>query len=95
MIIGITGLISAGKDTIAGYLVNIHEFCRYLFSATLKDAVASVFGRDREMMEGRTVFSLWPDQPILPTSHQLLEDCRRQIGMLQRTLQHLNVTALK
>jgi len=45
--------------------------------------------------DSRTVFSLWPDQPIPPTSHHALEDCRRQIGMLQRTLQHLNVTQLK
>ena len=45
--------------------------------------------------DSRTVFSLWPDQPIPPTTHHALEDCRRQIGMLQRTLQHLNVTSLK
>lgn len=45
--------------------------------------------------DSRTVFSLWPDQPIPPTSHHALEDCRRQIGMLQRTLDHLNVKTLK
>ena len=45
--------------------------------------------------DSRTVFSLWPDQPIPPTSHHALEDCRRQIGMLQHTLTHLNVKALK
>lgn len=45
--------------------------------------------------DSRTVFSLWPDQPIPPTSHHALEDCRRQIGMLQNTLKHLNVTSLK
>ena len=45
--------------------------------------------------DSRTVFSLWPDQPIPATSHHALEDCRRQIGMLQRTLDHLNVTSLK
>jgi hypothetical protein len=45
--------------------------------------------------DSRTVFSLWPDQPIPPTSHHALEDCRRQIGMLQSTLKHLNVTQLK
>ena len=45
--------------------------------------------------DSRTVFSLWPDQPIPPTSHHALEDCRRQIGMLQNTLTHLNVKALK
>jgi len=45
--------------------------------------------------DSRTVFSLWPDQPIPPTSHHALEDCRRQISMLQNTLKHLNVTQLK
>ena len=45
--------------------------------------------------DSRTVFSLWPDQPIPPTSHHALEDCRRQIGMLQNTLKHFNITALK
>jgi hypothetical protein len=48
-----------------------------------------------QVRDSRTVFSLWPDQPIPVTSHHALEDCRRQIGMLQRTLDHLNVTALK
>jgi hypothetical protein len=54
MIIGICGLIGAGKDTAADYLVNFHEFRRDSFAATLKDAVASVFGWDRELLEGRT-----------------------------------------
>jgi exodeoxyribonuclease VIII len=45
--------------------------------------------------DSRTVFSLWPDQPIPPTTHHALEDCRRQIGMLQNTLKHLNVQELK
>lgn len=54
MIIGICGLIGAGKDTIADYLVNIHEFRRESFAGTLKDAVAAVFGWDRLMLEGRT-----------------------------------------
>ncbi len=54
MIIGICGLIGAGKDTIADYLVNIHEFRRESFANTLKDAVAAVFGWDRVLLEGRT-----------------------------------------
>ena len=54
MILGICGLIGAGKDTIADYLVNIHEFRRESFANTLKDAVAHVFGWDRELLEGRT-----------------------------------------
>lgn len=48
-----------------------------------------------QVRDSRTVFSLWPDQPIPPTSHHALEDCRRQIGMLQNTLKYLNVKELK
>jgi len=54
MIIGICGFISSGKDTIADYLVNFHEFRRDSFASTLKDAVAAVFNWDRELLEGRT-----------------------------------------
>ena len=54
MIIGICGFIGSGKDTIADYLVNFHEFRRESFASTLKDAVAAVFGWDRTMLEGRT-----------------------------------------
>jgi hypothetical protein len=54
MIIGVCGFIGSGKDTIADYLVNFHEFRRDSFASTLKDAVANVFGWDRELLEGRT-----------------------------------------
>jgi hypothetical protein len=54
MIIGICGLIGSGKDTIADYLQNIHQFRRESFAHTLKDAVAAVFGWNRELLEGRT-----------------------------------------
>ena len=54
MIIGLVGLIGAGKDTAADYLVNFHEFRRDSFANTLKDAVSSVFGWDRILIEGRT-----------------------------------------
>ena len=53
-IIGTCGFIGSGKDTAADYLVNFHEFRRDSFAATLKDAVAAVFGWDRELLEGRT-----------------------------------------
>lgn len=63
MIIGVVGFIGSGKDTIADYLVNVHEFRRESFASTLKDAVASVFGWDRTMLEGRTKHSReWRDQ---------------------------------
>jgi hypothetical protein len=63
MIIGIVGFIGSGKDTIADYLVNFHEFRRDSFASTLKDAVAAVFGWNRDMLEGRTKQSReWREQ---------------------------------
>ena len=40
MIIGICGLIGSGKDTIADYLVEQHNFQKMSFADKLKDAVA-------------------------------------------------------
>jgi hypothetical protein len=54
MIIGVCGFIGSGKDTVADYLTNFHEFRRESFANSLKDAVAQVFGWDRTMLEGRT-----------------------------------------
>jgi len=44
--------------------------------------------------DSRTIFGLWPELPKPPTSHHALEDCRRQIGLLQKTLKYLNVKDL-
>jgi hypothetical protein len=72
MIIGICGFIGSGKDTAADYLVNFHEFKRESYANTLKDAVASVFGWDREMLEGRTGQSrLWREETDLWWSSRL------------------------
>ena len=54
MIIGVCGFIGTGKDTIADYLVGFHGYRRDSFAGTLKDAVAAVFGWDRELLEGIT-----------------------------------------
>jgi len=54
MIIGVCGFIGSGKDTVADYLTNFHEFRRESFANSLKDSVAKVFGWDRTMLEGRT-----------------------------------------
>lgn len=63
MIIGVTGLIGSGKDTIADYLVTNHGFKRVSFAASLKDAVAAVFSWDRELLEGTTKSSReWREQ---------------------------------
>lgn len=63
MILGVTGFIGSGKDTIADYLCTFHGFKRMSFAASLKDAVSSVFGWDREMLEGSTKTSReWREQ---------------------------------
>jgi hypothetical protein len=63
MILGICGLISSGKDTIADYLTTSHGFKRVSFAASLKDAVSMVFGWDRELLEGTTKSSReWREQ---------------------------------
>jgi len=75
MIIGIVGNIGEGKDTIAEYLESQHNFKRESFAGTLKDAVAAVFGWDRELLEGKTtesrewreqVDSWWADKLNMP-----------------------------
>lgn len=53
-VIGICGLISSGKGTVADILVNEHNFTKISFADKLKDGVASVFGWDRQMLEGDT-----------------------------------------
>jgi hypothetical protein len=63
MIIGICGFISSGKDTAANYLVGWHGFRRDSFAGALKDAVAHVFGWDRELLEGLTTEArAWREQ---------------------------------
>jgi hypothetical protein len=63
MIIGICGFIGSGKDTAANYLVGWHGFRRDSFAGALKDAVAQVFGWDRELLEGLTTEArAWREQ---------------------------------
>ena len=45
--------------------------------------------------DSRTVFSLWPGLEAPPATHNALEDCRRQISMLQDTLKYLNIKELR
>lgn len=54
MIIGICGLIGSGKGTVADILVEEHSYEKLSFADKLKDGVSSVFGWDRQMLEGDT-----------------------------------------
>jgi exodeoxyribonuclease VIII len=44
--------------------------------------------------DARTVYALYPGLGKPAASHHALEDCRRQIDLLQATLKHLNVKEL-
>jgi len=70
------------------------------FDCTILEHAYKSYGKSlpwqyHKVRDSRTVFGLWPDLPRPPTSHHALEDCRRQIALLQQTLKHLNVKNLK
>ena len=63
MIIGLSGTIGCGKDTVADYLVNIHRFKREAFANSLKEAMAVIFGWEWALLEGRSKESReWREQ---------------------------------
>jgi hypothetical protein len=47
-----------------------------------------------KIRDARTVYGLHPGLSKPPTSHHALEDCKRQIDLLQETLRYLNVKEL-
>lgn len=64
MIIGILGLINAGKSTVANILVEEHNFVKVSFASSLKDAVAAIFRWPPELLQGDTEQSRhWREQP--------------------------------
>jgi hypothetical protein len=54
MLIGLVGFIGAGKGTVADILVRNHGFQKESFAKAVKDAIAPIFGWDRQMLEGST-----------------------------------------
>ena len=57
MIIGLIGRAGSGKDTVADFLVNNHDFTKLSFGKILKDVISIIFGWDRELLEGDTLES--------------------------------------
>jgi hypothetical protein len=47
-----------------------------------------------KIRDARTIYGLYPGLARPPTSHHALEDCKRQIDLLQQTLKYLNVKEL-
>lgn len=56
MIIGLLGFIGSGKGTAGDILVE-NNFAALSFAGSLKDAVSSIFGWDRALLEGDTTES--------------------------------------
>lgn len=54
MIISLSGIIGSGKDTVANYLVEKYDFQKESWAGALKDAVSTIFGWDRDLLEGIT-----------------------------------------
>lgn len=63
-IIGMVGFAGSGKDTVASHIVDNYRFSRISFAKALKDVLSSMFGWDRELLEGTTKESReWRDIP--------------------------------
>jgi hypothetical protein len=54
MIIGLVGFIGVGKSTVSEMLYDEHGFKAFAFADTLKDVVSTMFGWNRELIEGDT-----------------------------------------
>lgn len=64
MIIGLVGFIGSGKGTVADILTRNHGFIKESFADAVKDAIAPIFGWDRDMLEGDTLESRkWRESP--------------------------------
>jgi hypothetical protein len=64
MIIGLVGFIGSGKGTVGDLLHTQYGYATDSFARPLKDAVAAIFGWDRDMLEGNTVQSrAWREVP--------------------------------
>lgn len=63
MIVGISGFINSGKNTVASTLTEQYNFRQDSFAASLKDACAMMFDWPRHMVEGDTKESReWREQ---------------------------------
>jgi len=64
MIIGLVGYIGSGKGTVADILTRHHGFVKESFADAVKDAIAPIFGWERQMLEGDTKESRkWREAP--------------------------------
>ena len=57
VLLSVCGFQGVGKDTFANYLVENYGFVKFSFASATKDILATIFGWERNMLEGDTVKS--------------------------------------
>lgn len=77
MLVGITGLAGAGKDTVGSYLVSNYEFTRYAFADKVKELTLQANPHIEEV-------NLYLDELLNETS---LEDAKIEYYSLRKFLQ--------
>lgn len=72
MIVGVFGLIGSGKNTVADFLLSEHNFKQMSWASSLKDAISSIFGWERDLLEGLTNEArIWREQQDVWWSNRL------------------------
>lgn len=85
MIIGLSGLKSSGKTTIAERLVGKHGFVALSFGSALKDITSELLDLPRELLEGDTMESReWRESYIHPQSGKTPRTLLQQVGTSMR-----------
>lgn len=75
MIIGLTGLKNSGKGTVANILAEEYGYMQLSFASKVKQVCSVLFGWDRSMLEGDTVYSrTWREKPDTFWSEKLNMD---------------------
>jgi len=82
------------KDNAARIWANGPTFDMNILEHAYKSFKIQLPWQYYRVRDARTIYGLWPDLPKYPASHHALEDCRRQIDLLQATLKHLDVKEL-
>lgn len=54
MIVGLSGFIGSGKDTVADIICKRYNFNRESFADNLKNCLSTIFNWDRTLLEGKT-----------------------------------------